>query len=909
MGLLALAMAIGVAVAIAATSGDDGIGPKTGRQVNGRVLKPLGTLVKLGNFPTGAAVTPDGRYYWTVSTGRGRNDIRIVSVAQRRVVQVVPIPGASGGIVMDPVRKRAYVSGVADSDKADQERPGLPGRGGDVVHVFSYSSRTGKARFRYLIPTPPPADAPLPQNFPPTNTLRVAWPDRLAIARDGSRLLVPLNLGDAAAIVDLKTRSVRNVKTGSYPYGAAILRDGKTGLVSNEATGTVSVIDLQAATKLKDIQVGPKLSHPEAITVDPRGDRAYVAVTNSDQVAVIDASKLRVERTLSVGRPEGLGVAPVALAVTPDGRSLLVAEAGADELAVFRLPRRGPEASARAQARARAVLSGEVRRAAASRGLAAGEGGEADEQGAGARPASAGFDLVGRIPVASYPTDVEVTRATRRMPSQLLWTSGKGLGVGPNPRGPDPTRINDNNANSYRYLPAIVTGRAGLTPLPTYGAVRRLTPVASRALRPDNRERAPAGTPLRAGGPIKYVFYVVRENRTYDQVLGDESRGDGDPKLSIFGRKVTPNMHALVERFGVLDRVFANSEASIDGHFWTSAAKVSDYVNKNWFQNYAGRNRPYDFGVYEVTWPAKGFLFDQAERQGISYFNYGEAVAGVVPLFPDKDRTPDTFDQVKRKFNKSDLGNPVGCYPNDAYIARNSLSGNEVWDSTPPGTGAEPKAESRFDCFKQLFSKQLAAGEVPRFNYLTLTSDHTRGASAGERTPRAMVAENDYALGQVVDLISKSPIWKQSAIFVVEDDSQDGADHVDAHRIPAAVISPYARRGGVVSTRYDFLSVIRSMELILGMRPLGLFDRLATPMYDAFTSKPRNTEPFSVLAPTWPINERNPSTGANARRSAGLDFSTLDQVPQRTLDRILWKSVKGETAVPPPPGPNAVPGG
>ncbi len=684
---------------------------------------------------------------------------------------------------------------------------------------------------------------------------------------------------------------------------------------------------------MKDIQVGASLSHPEAIALDPKGERAYVAIANSDQVAVIDTEALEVERTLSVGRREGLGVSPVDLSVTPDGRRLLVAEAGADELAVFQLPAGAARAS-RAEARGRAVLAAEARKAA-GRDAGAGEAGDAGEAGAGetgagepgagdagqagvgetdvageaepgtplARPAARAFQLIGRIPVSDYAADVEVTNA-----GTLLWTSGKGVGVGPNPKGPNPLKINDDNATTFQYLPVIIRGQAGILKLPTDEAIRRLTPVASRAIRPDNIRPAPKGTPLRPGGPIKHVFYIVRENRTYDQVLGDDKRGDGDPKLTLFGKKVTPNIHALTQRFPLLDQVFANSEASIDGHFWTSAAKVSDYVNKNWFQNYAGRQRPYDFGVYEVTWPSKGFLFDQAERQRISYFNYGEALAGVVPLFPDKDRTPKDFAQVQKKFENSDLGNPVGCFPNDAYIGRNSISGDPIIDSSVPA-GAPPKTESRFDCFKERFTRELQDGKVPAFNYLTLTDDHTLGSRPGERTPRAMLASNDYAVGQIVDLISKSSVWSSSAIFVIEDDSQDGADHVDAHRIPAAVISPYAKRGARVSTRYDFLSVIRSMELILGMKPLGLFDRLATPMYDAFDSNPRNAAPFSVVAPTWPLLERNPAGAANARLSRSLNLSTPDRAPQRVLDRILWQSVKGPRSEPPPPGPNANPGG
>jgi len=850
---LLIAIALATLLLPSWAAADDGrIGPDRSLLNNGRLLRPAGTMTDLGNFPTGGAVTPDGRWYWTVSTGRGRNDIRIVNVRTKEVVQVVPIPGASGGIAMDRSRPLVYVSGVSDSDAghADQQRPGLPGREGDVIHVFRYGTSSGRATFQRLLPVPPPSGTAPPQTFPPTATTAVAWPDRLAISRDGGTLLVPLNLADCAAIVSVSTGAVRYVNTGSYPYGAAITPDGRTGLVSNEAAGTVSFIDLAAGTKLGDVALG-NITHPEAIAIDPSGARAYVAVANGDRVAVLDIASRTLAGTLSTARPTvGDGTSPVALDLTPHGDRLVVAESGADELSVF--------------------------------------------------DTSSG-SLLGRIPTAAYPTDVRISPDGHT----LLWLSAKGLGTGQNLHGPNPFETTDANTNSFEYLPIITFGKSGVLPFPDSGELQDMTVQADKQLRPANVQVAPPGTPLRAGGPIEHVFYVVKENRTYDQILGDDSRGDGDPSLTLFGDHYTPNTHALARRFPLLDHVYANSEASIDGHFWTSAAKVSDYVHKNWHQNYGGRGRPYDFGVYAVTFPQNGFLFDQADRDGVSYFNYGEAIAGVVGVFPDKDRTPEIAADQSRKLAKSDLGQN-GCYANDASVGKDAITGQEVFDASLPA-GAPTGSQSRFDCFEQRFQAQVATGTVPALNYLVLTSNHTRGLEPGARTPPAMVADNDLAVGQLVDLISHSPIWSSSAIFVVEDDSQDGADHVDAHRTPAAVISPYARRGRVVSTRYDHLSVIRSIELILGMHPLGLFDRLATPMYDAFATVAINSEPYAALPSNVDLLERNANTAANRALSAGLDMdSGVDRVPQQKLDAVLWKSVHGSTATPPPPGPNAV---
>ena len=228
----------------------------------------------------------------------------------------------------------------------------------------------------------------------------------------------------------------------------------------------------------------------------------------------------------------------------------------------------------------------------------------------------------------------------------------------------------------------------------------------------------------------------------------------------------------------------------------------------------------------------------------------------------------------------------------------------EVYDSSLPA-GAPPGSMSRFDCFKQRFERQVADGNVPAFNYLGLSNDHTAGTRPGRRTPNAMMAENDYALGQIVDLISHSPVWDKSLILVIEDDSQDGADHVDAHRIPAFAISCYAKRGAVVHTRYDFLSFIRTLEIAVGMKPLNLFDATAVPMYDAFDSEPSNCDRYDAIPPNVNLTDRNTAATPNARLSDRLDIGKTDRTPQRYLDHILWQYVHGKDSQPPPPGPNA----
>lgn len=985
IGLLAAAaLAAGV---LAATAPEGRIGPQNRIQPSGRLLQPAGKLTKLGNFPAGGALTASGRFLWTVSAGRGANDVRIVEVGPRRgscekmrkgkrrracvkrrnkrigrVVQTIPMPGASGGIAMSRDNKTAFVSGTPETgnncgpDDAPcyatygpfQSPKDTPGKEGDVIHVFNFNGVTGKAARTGVIEVPPPSGAPTIQTFPPTRTDKLSWPRDLAVSPDGGTLVAALNLADHAAVIDTATKQVRYVKTGRYPYGAAITRDGKRGLVSNESDGTVSVIDLASATKVKDIQVGPRLSHPEGIAIDPKAKRAYVAVTHQDLIAVIDLEKLTVERTLSVARPEGIGTAPVQLSVTPDGCTLISANSGEDALAFFELPRAKcdkPGAFRRGRSRravkAQQILDHEARNGADLSENEAEEaaelyGEEAEEKAEAAKERhpvarrSTAWQLIGRIPVAAYPVMAAATPRT----GKLVWVAGKGLGVGPNDASGDkrnPLIREPGSAGSagppdyaLRYLPAGVFGVSGTLAFPKDATIRKLTPRAAKQIRPVNDQKPPAGTPIAAPGPnrkIEHVFYIVRENRTYDQILGDDTRGDGDPKLALFPQKITPNVHALAKRFPLLDHVYANSEASIDGHFWTSAAAVSDYVVKSWHQNYGNRKRPYDFGVYSVTWPAARFLFDQAEKQGISYFNFGEAIAGVVPIggnvgdtaipVQDNDRSPEENDAVVKKFNKSDLGPPQGCFSNDASAGGTDaiLSAGpgpdvEVYDSSLPD-GAPPNSLSRFDCFRTRFNQWIGQGNTPNFVYATFANDHTSGTTPGQRTPFAMIAENDWAVGQVVELISNSPIWKKSLILVIEDDSQDGADHVDAHRIPALAISPYAKEGAVVHTRYDFLSFIRTMEIVIGMKPLNLFDATAVPLYDAFNPDPSNDKPFTAIRPEVNLTERNTESTPNARMSKSLPLHQTDRTPQRFLDKILWQYVHGDDSEPPPPGPNA----
>ena len=337
--------------------------------------------------------------------------------------------------------------------------------------------------------------------------------------------------------------------------------------------------------------------------------------------------------------------------------------------------------------------------------------------------------LLGRIPTAAYPTDVRVTPNGRT----LLWLSAKGLGTGQNLNGPNPFETTDANTNSFEYLPIITFGKSGILRFPSDSELRTADGHRRRAAAPVERAGRARGHAAACRRPDP-ARLLCGEGEPH--LRPDPRRRRARRRRSVADavrRPNTPNTHALARRFPLLDHVYANSEASIDGHFWTSAAKVSDYVNKNWHQNYGGRGRPYDFGVYAVTFPQNGFLFDQADRDGVSYFNYGEAIAGVVGVFPDKDRTPDVAADEQRKFAKSDLG-PERLL-RERLLRREGLDHRAGGVRLEPAGGRADRVASRFDCFRQRFQTQVATGTVPALNYLVLTNNHTRGLEPGARTP------------------------------------------------------------------------------------------------------------------------------------------------------------------------------
>ena len=838
----------------------------------GRTVSPVGRMTTVGNLTTGGALSPDGRFYWAVDAGDGHDDVQIVDVASGQVLQVLPMPGTYGQMAFSPDGSMAYVSGEPIGSAYKPAGPTMAD-GGGAIHVFKIDPVSGSAT----------EQAPIMLVGGASD-----FPTGIGITPDGKTLLVALYHANKAVIIDLASGAQTDLSVGKYPYAARIDRSGTYGYVSNAEDGTVSKIDL-ASFKVVDTigglggPSGDYNAQPQYILADSKQDLLYVAVTNHDGVAIVDTDTDSVTRFISLERPEGFGAAPVALALAPDGGTLYVAEAGEDAVAAIALTDRakgGPKA----------------------------------------------YSVLGRISTADYPQDVQVSGDGCTM----VWTSARGLGAGANP-GYGLRWENSYSAPYGQYLPDRLIGRVSVLPTPSDAGFAAGEPVVEQSVVPGDgsgvAEAAPADTPIQGanGGPsdkIKYVFFVVKENRTYDQVFGSVPRGEGDPTLEVAEDNcgpqntafegpdrnapscgTTPNAHALSRMFVLLDHFFEDSEVSVDGHMITATSYAPNSLIKAVPSNYSGRNTSSDTDS-AVSLPPKYSLFDQAVRQHISFRNYGEATAIIPSDGSDRD---DTYVQVvantdipyvlgyatAASFACADFVKVPG-YPNLPTCTFDSGMGH------PP-----PLATSHIDEFNTEFTLQLLSGTVPRFNYFTMPDDHTNGTGAGLLQPLSEVADNDLGIGQLVQIVSNSSIWPQSAIFIIEDDSQDGADHLEAHRAPAYVISPWTLHGGaVMHTHYDQYSVLRTIELILGMQPLSIYDANAAPMYDVFTSTPDDTA-YAAITPERSLTALNAADAPNAALSAALPFDRPDAVPQEIADRILWQSVYGKDSAPPRPGPNA----
>ncbi len=645
----------------------------------------------------------------------------------------------------------------------------------------------------------------------------------VTVAPDGKTLYAVHVLGTALSAVDLERNRVRQTITlPAEPYTCLLSSDGQTLFVSLWGGGKVLLFDPATLQQTGEIEVG---QHPNAMQLSADGRRLFVACANTNAVWVVDLADRTAREQISVSLyPKApVGSTPNALALSPDGRTLLVANADNNTVAVVDVSEAG-------------------------------------------RSKVEGF-----IPTGWYPTGVQFTPDGKR----ILVLSGKGLTSMANPRGP---------TGDFQYSGSMLQGSLSILPTPDAQTLAAMTKQVYELVPYTEANRlapaaAPKASPIpgRVGqrSPIKYVFYVIRENRTYDQVLGDMPRGNGDPNICLFGEKITPNAHALAEEFVLFDNFYVDAEVSMDGHAYSTAAYATDVVEKIWPTNYGGRGAIYlseggwtmrgPFGNFAA--PPEGYIWDFATRAGISVRSYGE------------------FAEWKERWG-----------PVEATVP--GLKG-KVHPTYPPYDTMIPD-NKRVDIWLEEFRQFEANGQLPRLNIVRLGNDHTNGTRPDSPTPRAMVAENDYAVGRVVEAISKSRYWKESAIFIIEDDAQNGPDHVDAHRSVLLVASPFARRGVVDSTLYTTSGVLRTMELILGIPPMSQYDAAATPMYNAFQATPVLT-PFTLRPAQYPFDEMNAPNAPGAQASIEMNLEEADMAPELELNEIIWKSVHGADARMPPP--------
>ncbi|MFZ4628525.1 MAG: alkaline phosphatase family protein, partial [Blastocatellia bacterium] len=494
--------------------------------------------------------------------------------------------------------------------------------------------------------------------------------------------------------------------------------------------------------------------------------------------------------------------------------------------------------------------------------------------------------VTGFIPTGWYPTAVRVSPDNR----QLIVANGKGVASAANPQGPKPNRVRD---RTTQYIGSMLKGTVSLIAMPTRAKLAQLTrrvyansPYTDDLLKAARAPKEKTAIPVRVGdpSPIKHVIYVIKENRTYDQVLGDLKEGNGDPSLCLFGEDVTPNQHALAREFVLLDNFYVDAEVSADGHNWSMGAYATDYVEKTWPTNYSRRGRTYDYeGSKKIARPTGGYIWDYCARAGISYRSYGEFV-GIRDV---KAGGGGEADQARDRAPGS-----------ETYTSEDALKGH--FSPTFPPYNLAIQDVTRFERWMEEFRAYEANGNLPQFQIVRFGNDHTQGTRVGVPTPRAYVADNDLAVGRLVEAVTNSRYWATTAIFILEDDAQNGSDHVDAHRSIAFVVSPYTKRRFVDSTMYTTSSMLRTMELILGLPPMSQYDAAATPMFHSFTEKPDLT-PFRHRPIRYPWTEVNGPNAPAAERSAQFDFSREDTLPDIEFNEIIWKSVKGADSVMPAP--------
>ena len=763
---------------------------------NGWTLTPAGKSLPLGDLPLNIAVSSSGRYAAVTNNGQSTQTLQLIDVKQEAILDSVVIPKSWLGLAFSADEKYLYAGGGNDNRILQYA---LRERSGHPSLVLTDSIILGKK-----------------------------WPEKISPAGldiDDKRhlLYVVTKENNSLYIVDLAAKTVvQRTELGGEGYTCRLSRDRKELYITCWGCDKLLIFDTEKRSFSGEILVG---DNPNDICLTKDNRWMFVANAEDNSVSVIDIRNRKVIETLNAALyPDApQGSTTNALALSGDNKTLYVANADNNCVAVF----------------------------------------DVSQPGSGR---SKGF-----IPVGWYPTAVKVI-------GKKLWVAnGKGLSSFANPNGPSPMgRKQEVNYQAgdlkqvqpVQYIAGLFKGTMSILPEPgekllgDYSAlVYENTPYTkSGELQAKGEPGNPVPMKVGDASPIKYVFYVIKENRTYDQVLGDIAEGNGDTSLVLFGEKITPNLHAIAKEFVLLDNFYVDAEVSMDGHNWSMGGYANDYLEKNWVTSYGGRGGSYDGeGNRAIANNKGGFIWDHCQRAGVSYRTYGE--------FADDQR------------------------PNIPVLAGHICPYYRGWDLGYYDT-------ARVTAWKRDFDSLLAAGALPHFNTVRLGNDHTEGLKRGKLTPFAHVADNDLAVGTFIEYLSKSPIWNESVVFVLEDDAQNGPDHVDAHRSPCYIAGGLVKRHFVDHTMYSTTSALRTMELILGMAPMSQYDAAATPMWRCFSTTP-NPAPFQALPANVDLGARNMAWNEWSKKSAGLDFTREDRIPDRLFNEILWKGIKG-TEVPAP---------
>ena len=652
-----------------------------------------------------------------------------------------------------------------------------------------------------------------------------SWPVRISVAgietdKAGKTLYAVTKDDSALYVCDLTTKQITSrVKLPAEAYTCLRSPNSDELFISVWGGEKIVIYNPKLGKLTGEINTG---SHPNDLIFtrnrgDGPGNTLFVANANDNSVSVIDVKTRKVLETLNTALfPDApAGSTPNGLALSADNKTLLVANADNNCLAVFDVSKPG-------------------------------------------RSRSVGF-----IPTGWYPTAVTVVG------NKVLVANGKGFSSRANPKGPNPFK---RRGTETEYIGGLFKGTLSMFDMPKPTQISALskqvyqnTPYTKEKEKVAIGAAGPSPIPKTVGqksSAIKYVFYIIKENRTYDQVFGDMAGGNGDTSLCLFPEKITPNQHALAREFVLLDNFYVDAEVSADGHNWSMAAYANDFVEKTWPTSYGGRGGTYDYeGSRPVAYPKKGFIWDYCQRAGLRYRSYGE------------------FEAYSKKKGSALDGRFAPNYP-DYNLRIKDIDRVEVW--------------------KKDVDSLIAINAVPHFSSIRLGNNHTSGARIGAPTPIAHVADNDLAVGRFIEHLSKSPIWKESAVFILEDDAQNGADHVDAHRSPALVISPYTKRRHVEHTMYSTSGMLRTMELVLGLPPMSQYDAAATPMFACFTNTP-NLTPYTHIPANVDLDTKNTAMTQPARQSEKIDLRYADKIDDRLFNEIIWKAIKGEHSVMPAP--------